>query len=89
MGLLGRLIIGGIIAAIAATAIVIYVTGILNRQKVEDVMRSKNVENALIKNIDRCTNVMTLEDLDSGNTYEIKGADEISYDVDEGDRIYA
>ena len=41
----------------------------------------------MIKAIDYCENVVTIEDMDSDKTLEIHG-DDVSYDLDEGDRIY-
>lgn len=86
--MLGRLLLMGL-AALAVTSIVVYISGLLNKKKTQDVMRDKAIKNGLIKQIDRCNNVLTLEDLNSGNTYELKGADSIDYDLYEGQTIYA
>lgn len=87
MLLLGRLIIGGIIAAVVASAIVIYVNGIINRNKLKDALSSKNVRGAIVKQIDNCSNVVTLEDLDSDQQYEVHG-DGVDYSLDNGEIIY-
>lgn len=79
-----------LLAAAAVTtvaAIVIYVAGTITRSKLEEKLREKGIEDAMIKAIDYCDNVVTLEDMDSDKTVEIHG-DDVSYELDEGDRIY-
>lgn len=73
MLLLGRLVIGGIIAAIAASAIVIYIDGKITEAKIDEELREKKLEKALVQRIDKCNNVISLKDLDSDQEYEIHG----------------
>lgn len=75
-------------AAVAAVAaIVIYISGTITRAKLEEKLRDNGIEDAIIKAIDYCDNVVTLEDMDSDKTLEVHG-DDVAYDLDEGDRIY-
>ncbi len=75
-------------AAVATVAaIVVYVAGTITRSKLEEKLRENGIEDAMIKAIDYCENVVTIEDMDSNKTLEIHG-DDVSYDLDEGDRIY-
>ena len=75
-------------AAVAAVAaVVIYISGTVTRAKFEEKLRDHDIEDAIIKAIDYCDNVVTLEDMDSDKTLEIHG-DDVDYDLDEGDRIY-
>lgn len=75
-------------AAVATVAaIVVYVAGTITRSKLEEKLRENGIEDAMIKAIDYCENVVTIEDMDSDKTLEIHG-DDVSYDLDEGDRIY-
>lgn len=75
-------------AAVATVAaIVVYVSGTITRRKLEEKLRENGIEDALIKAIDYCDNVVTIEDMDSDQTLEIHG-DDVDYELDEGDRIY-
>lgn len=75
-------------AAVATVAaIVVYVAGTITRSKLEEKLRENGIKDAMIKAIDYCENVVTIEDMDSDKTLEIHG-DDVSYDLDEGDRIY-
>lgn len=75
-------------AAVAAVAaIVIYISGTITRAKLEEKLRDNDIEDAIIKAIDYCDNVVTLKDMDSDKILEIHG-DDVDYSLDEGDRIY-
>lgn len=50
-------------------------------------LQENGIEDALIKAIDYCDNVVTVEDMDSDQTLEIHG-DDVDYELEEGDRIY-
>ena len=73
MLLLGRLVIGGIIAAIAASAIVIYIDGKITEEKIEEELKERDVRKAIVKRIDECNRVILLKDLLSDQEYEIHG----------------
>lgn len=79
-------IIGGLIAAAAVTAIVVTITGVINKQRISEAMRSNGIKNALINEIDNCENVVKLEDMDSDKTIEIHG-DSVSSSLDEYDMV--
>jgi fructose-1-phosphate kinase PfkB-like protein len=84
--LLGFLIKAAIAAAVVS-AIVIYVSGKITRQKIQEELRNKNVKSAMIKAINECDNVVSLKDMDSDQEYEIHGDSVDSY-LDSGDVIY-
>lgn len=81
------LILKGIVVAAALSAIVIVVNGIITKEKIRKQLKEKGVEDAIVDKIDNCSNTVTLKDLESENTYEIRG-DDIDSDIDEGDVIY-
>lgn len=81
--MLGWLLLG---ALLVGTTIVI--SGIITKRKLKDKMREKGVENALIQEINTCTNTMSLYDLDTETEYEVQG-DGIADELQEGDCIYA
>ncbi|MBR0279847.1 MAG: hypothetical protein IJQ75_07720 [Synergistaceae bacterium] len=83
-GLIGRLLIGALIARVA----VVVIKGIIDERKLRDEMRQRNIKRALVSNIDRTSNKVTLKDLDKEAEIEFQG-DEISSDIRKGQRIYA
>lgn len=75
-------------AAVATVAaVVVYVAGPITQSKLREKLRENGIENAMIEAIDRCDNVVSVKDLNSDRKLEIHG-DDVSYDLDEGDRIY-
>ena len=86
LGLASRVLLAAAAVATVA-AVVVYVAGTITRSKLEEKLRENGVEDAIIKAIDYCDNVVTVEDMDSDKTVEIHG-DDVSYELDEGDRIY-
>lgn len=86
LGLALRVLLAAAAVATVA-AIVVYVSGTITRRKLEEKLRENGIEDALIKAIDYCDNVVTVEDMDSDQTLEIHG-DDVDYELDEGDRIY-
>lgn len=86
MLLLGLLIRGAIVAA-ALSAIVVVVNGIITKDVAKQQLRNRGVTNAMVDKINNCTNCVSIKDLDSDNTYEIRG-EGIGYDISEGDVIY-
>ena len=71
----------------AAAAIAVYIDGTITQSRLKEKLREKGVEDAVIKAIDHCDNVVTIEDMDSDKTVEIHG-DGVSFDLSVGDRIY-
>lgn len=86
LGLALRVLLAAAAVATVA-AVVVYVAGTITRSKLEEKLRENGIENAMIKAIDYCSNVVKLDDMDSDKTVEIHG-DDVSYELDEGDRIY-
>lgn len=74
-------------AAVAVTAIVIKIYGTITKDKIEQELRNRGVNEAIIEKIDNCSNQVSLKDLENGNTYEVRG-DDVDYCLDEGDVIY-
>lgn len=72
---------------ITSAAVVIYVSGTITRHKIEEKLREKNIYSAMIQEIDRCKNCISLKDLDSGKILQIQG-DGVSDDLYNEDRIY-
>ena len=57
-------IIGGAIGAAVTGAAIAIIDGILDRQRLKELMREKNVDQGVITMIDRCSNQVTLKDLE-------------------------
>lgn len=88
--MLGLILRGLMLAAGAAAiaAIVIYIHGTITKDKIREELRAKGIdEDMLIKEINRCENTISLEELDGNKPVEIRG-DDISYDLYEGETIY-
>ena len=70
LGLVLRVLLAA--AAVASVAaIVIYISGTITRTKLEEKLRENDIEDAIIKAIDYCDNVITIEDMDSDKTLEM------------------
>lgn len=82
--LIGKILIGALIAGVAAVVI----KGIIDERKLREEMRQRNIKRALVSNIDRSNNKVKLKDLDSDEYTEFEG-EGISSDLHEGQRIYA
>ncbi len=66
--------LGWILLGIAAAAVcVVVISGIITKSRIKEQMREKNMENAVITEINKCKNVIKLEDLNTGKTMEIRG----------------
>lgn len=84
-GLIGRILIGALIAGAA----VVIINGIIDERKLRDKMREKNIKRALVASVDRTSNKVKLKDLDSSEYTEFESSDGISNEIHEGQRIYA
>ena len=87
LGLGLRLLIATAAVATVA-AIVIYVSGTINKSKIKQELAKKGIEQALLDSIDGCDNVVKLTDLENDNTIEIHG-DDVSSSLYEGMTICA
>lgn len=81
------MIFWALMALLAAATVVVYVAGTITRSKIEDKLKENGIKDAMIDTINSCDNVISVKDLDSDKTLEIHG-DDISYELNEGDRIY-
>ncbi len=77
-------LLGAVVACVLITAVVV---GEINRKKLEHEMQNNNMQSGLVKLVDRCNNVVKLEDICSGQEIEIKG-DGIASDISEGMALY-
>lgn len=81
--------LGWILFGLAVTAAgVIIISGIVNKQRIKEKMRERGLEEAMITEINNCTNTVKLEDLYSDETIEIRG-DDLDYSLEEYDTIVA
>ncbi len=81
--------LGWILLGLAATAVgVIVISGMVTKSRIKEKMREKGMEEAIITEINNCTNTVKLEDLYSDNTLEIQG-DELDYELEKYDTITA
>lgn len=86
LGLLGRALLAAAAVATVA-AIVIVIHGMITEDKIRRKLKEQGVEDAFVKAIDNCNNVITLEELSTDRTIEIHG-DSIDSSIDENDVIY-
>ena len=68
-GLIGRILLGALIAGAA----VVIIKGIIDEKKLRDEMRQRNIKRALVKNIDRSSNKIKLKALDKDEEIEFEG----------------
>ena len=81
--------LGWILLGLATAAVgVVVISGIVNKSRIREKMREKGMEEALITEINNCTNTVKLEDLYTDETLEIRG-DDLDSDLDEYDTIVA
>ena len=71
---------------VGAAVITIVVRGLITRQRLKEELARQGLKEAIADAVDRCTNVVDLRDLETGNRVQVKG-DGISYDVRENDII--
>ena len=56
-----------------AAAVIDVVGKIIDKFSIQQEMKSKNIDNAIIQSINKSNNTIKFEDLDNNITYEIKG----------------
>lgn len=88
LGFLIRAAIGLAVAGAAAGIISVVIKGVINKQKVQEQMRSSNVSNFLVEAINNSNNQVKLKDLDTDQEYMYEG-EGISEEIYEGEVIYA
>ena len=81
--------LGWILLGLATAAVgVIVISGMVTKKRIQEKMREKGMREALITEINNCTNTVKREALDSEDTMEIRG-DELDYELSEYDTITA
>lgn len=81
--------LGWILLGLATAAVgVVVISGIVNKSRIKEKMRERGIQEALITEINNCTNTVKLEDMYSNETLEIRG-DDLDYDLEEYDTIFA
>lgn len=83
-GLIGRILLGTLIAGAA----IVIISGIIDERKLREKMRERNIKRALIEQVDRTNNKVKLKDLDSSEYTEFEG-EGISSDIRQGQKLYA
>lgn len=79
--------LGWILLGLATAAVgVIVISGMVTKSRIREKMREKGMKEAIITEINNCTNTVKLEDLYSDDILEIRG-DELDYELDEYDTI--
>ena len=84
---LGLRILLGVAAGAAVAAVCIYVHGKITAKKLQREMAKRNIQQFLIREIDKCDNVIKLSDIDNENEFIIRG-DSIDRKLKEGIIIY-
>lgn len=77
---IGGALIGGAVGAI--------IDGIINRQRLREIAQSRDLRKSIVRSINRCDNIVKLEDLESGKCLTVQG-DGIADDVRLNGIIYA
>lgn len=81
--------LGWILLGLAAAAVgVIVISGIVSKSRIKEKMRENGIKDAIITEINNCTNTVKIEDLYGDKTLEIRG-DDLDDELEEDDVIYA
>lgn len=79
--------LGWILLGLATAAVgVVVISGIVSKSRIREKMRDRGMKEALITEINNCTNTVKLEDLYSEKTLEIRG-DDLDYELEEYDTV--
>lgn len=82
-------LLGGLLAAALVAGVAAYVVkGIIDKRKLQQAMRDKEIQEAMIDTIDKYAHKVKLKDLKNGKYLEVEG-DEVSSEIYEGQKIYA
>lgn len=81
-------ILGGLLFAAAAVTTFYVISGIITRNKIRETLKnnSENINDAIITQINNCTNEISIKDLYSNCEYTIQG-DGISNEIYNGEVI--
>lgn len=81
--------LGWILLGLAAAAVgVVVISGIVSKNRIKEKMRENGIKDAIITEINNCTNTVKLESLYGDETLEIRG-DDLDDELEEEDVIYA
>lgn len=80
-------IFGTGITLAAIDDLILSINAKISRPTVKEVMSVKGLDDILIKTVNRTSNKITFEDLNSRDVWELSGTD-IDYDIQKGVRIY-
>ncbi len=79
--------IGWIIAGLlAASVLVIVISGIIDRQKIKEALKGEGFKEAIVESVDKTENRINVKDFLSGKKCQIEG-DGISDEIRQGIRI--
>ena len=90
LGLGLRFLVGvaiGVAAGATVAAVCIYIDGKITEKKMRKEMAKESIKQVLIKEIDKCDNVVKLSDMESEREFVIRG-DRIDRKLKKGDVIY-
>lgn len=81
--------LGWILLGLAAAAVgVVVISGIVSKNRIKEKMRENGIKDAIITEINKCSNTVKLESLYGDETLEIRG-DDLDDELEEDDVIYA
>ncbi len=81
--------LGWILFGLAAAAVgVVVISGIVSKNRIKEKMRENGIKDAIIMEINKCSNTVKLESLYGEETLEIRG-DDLDDELEEDDVIYA
>ncbi|MCM1251674.1 MAG: hypothetical protein NC321_02550 [Clostridium sp.] len=80
--------LGWILLGIATAAVgVVIISGIVTKNRIKEKLRERGIKEAMITEINKCTNTVKLEELGSEKIIEIRG-DDLDSELDEYDTIF-
>ena len=81
--------LGWILFGLAAAAVgVVVISEIVSKKRIKEKMRENGIKDAIIMEINKCSNTVKLESLYGEETLEIRG-DDLDDELEEDDVIYA
>lgn len=80
--------LGWILFGLATVAVgVVIISGMVTKRRIQEKLKERGIESALITEVNKCTNTVKLEDIGTDRTLEIRG-DSLDIDIDEYDMVY-
>lgn len=84
----GKPILAAAAAAIFGAVVAIAIKGVIDKRKIQNILREKNFQEAIVKAIEQSNNAVTLEELENHQTIKIRG-NGISDEIYIGQHIHA